>query len=211
MRSAYPVALRIEGKRCLVVGGGQVATKRVEGLLDASARVVVVSPAVSEEIQRWTDAKRFEWVPREFQECDLAGAMMVIAATDSASVNHAVCAAADRRGLLFNNAMNQVDCNFHVPSVLRRGNLVISVTTAGRCPALARYLRERLANMITPGYGYLLEMLGSRRVEMNQRFPDAEVRAQLLRKVMETEAVSLIEQGDSAAAEEAIESCMSSP
>lgn len=211
MRSTYPVALRIEGKHCLVVGGGQVATRRAEGLLDASARVEVVSPAVSETIRRWTDEGRLEWIPREFQEYDLAGVLLVIAATDSAIVNQAICAAADRRGLLFNNVTDQENCNFHVPSVLRRGDLTISVTTAGRCPALARYLREKLADIITPAYGYLVETLGSRREEINRRFPDAEERAQILRKLMETEAMSLIERGDIAAAEEAIQSCMSSP
>ncbi|MGH8975896.1 MAG: precorrin-2 dehydrogenase/sirohydrochlorin ferrochelatase family protein [Acidimicrobiia bacterium] len=147
MAFGYPVALELAGRRCVVVGTGPVAEEKVKGLLDAGASVAVIAPAA-------------------YRRGDLAGAFLVIAASGDPGVNRAVFAEAEDERVLC-NAVDDVDhCHFAAPSVLRRGDLVVAISTGGRSPALAKRLRADLAERLGPELGVLTEVLGDLRAEL---------------------------------------------
>lgn len=149
---SYPVSLKLQGKRVLVVGGGQVATRRVESLLAAGARVTVVSPVVREMLREWAAGGRVQWHARGYQSADLDGVVLVLAATDLPTLNERVMAEARQRGLWVNGAHEGADSDFTLPAVARQAPLTLAVETGGASPALARALRDHLQSMLEPGW-----------------------------------------------------------
>jgi len=172
----YPVMLRLEGQRCLVVGGGGVAARKVAGLLEAGACVVVVAPSLCEELKDRVGTGEVEWVSRDFCAADLAATRLVIAATDNHEVNRSVAAVARQAGIWINVVDQPDDCDFVAPAVLRRGPLVVAVSTGGSSPALARELRNHLGEVVGPEYGELAAMLGSLRGEVKEKVRSLERR-----------------------------------
>jgi precorrin-2 dehydrogenase/sirohydrochlorin ferrochelatase len=162
----YPVALDLRDRRCLVVGGGPVAESKVEGLLDAGARVTVVSPALTERLARWATAGRIAHHQREYIRSDCDGQHLAFSATDRRDVTEAVAADARRRGVWVNAADDPVYCDFLLPSVLRRGRLQIAVSTGGASPALAARVRRDLEPYFTPEYADLVELAAEVRREL---------------------------------------------
>ena len=156
----YPICLDIGGRRCVVIGGGKVAERKVAGLLECGATVSVVSPELSEPLRCLADRGGINWVARPYQPGDLAGAFLVIAATDDPAVQEAVHAEAEQGNLLLNVADVPKWCNFILPATVRRGDLTISVSTAGKSPALAKQLRKNLEKQYTDDYDLLLQVLG---------------------------------------------------
>jgi precorrin-2 dehydrogenase/sirohydrochlorin ferrochelatase len=163
--------LDLGGAKCLVVGGGKVAERKVESLLECGAHVRVVSPAVSPEIEALAARGTVEWLAKEFQPDDAQGAWLVVAATDDAVVNEKVAREAQARGAL----INVVDCaplsNFIVPSVLRRGDLTIAVSTAGASPAMAQHIRKELESNYGAEYARVLRLLSGLRPLVIASFP----------------------------------------
>lgn len=210
MTPLYPIALRIEGRRCLVIGGGRVAERKVAGLLAAGALVTVIAPDPSHRIQEHVSQRRVQRIAREYQEGDLAGAFLVIAATNDAGRNRSICEAAEERGLLHCNVNDPENGTFFVPAVIRRGELLVSVSTSGHSPAATRWMREKLEAVITPTHGELVALLGRLRDEILRQLPDPEKRSRVLREVLDSRVMPLLEAGDAPAAEEAIRSCISS-
>ncbi|PYO17713.1 MAG: siroheme synthase, partial [Candidatus Rokuibacteriota bacterium] len=137
MPDYFPAFLDVRGRRCLVVGGGAIAARKVHGLLECGARVTVVSPALVPELARLATMGGIDHRAREFRRADARGAMLVIAATGRA-VDDTVAEAARRHGALVNAVDRPASCDFIYGSVLRRGELQIAVSTGGRAPALAR-------------------------------------------------------------------------
>ncbi|MGC8833742.1 MAG: precorrin-2 dehydrogenase/sirohydrochlorin ferrochelatase family protein, partial [Armatimonadota bacterium] len=131
MESYYPVFLDLRGKRVLVVGGGQVALRKVKSLLECGAEVLVVAPEAVPDLQQMARDGRIRLVSREYTEVDLEGASLVISATDSRDVNQRVSADAQARGVFVNVVDDPELCSFIVPSVMRRGELVVAVSTGG--------------------------------------------------------------------------------
>lgn len=173
----YPVMLRLDGARCLVVGGGQVAARKVAGLLEAGGQVVVVAPDLEGSLQKLAEQGRVEWVRRGFCRADLPGSRLVIAATDDEGVNAAVAREARRLGIWV-NVVDQPDlCDFIAPAVVRRGPVVVACSTGGQSPALARDLRRRLERVVGPAYGEVAGMLGAIRAEVQERLPEPAQRA----------------------------------
>jgi precorrin-2 dehydrogenase/sirohydrochlorin ferrochelatase len=162
----YPVALDLCGRRCVVVGGGHVAARKLSGLVAAGAVVLVVAPRVCAAIEDAARLHNVEVRRRPFEGPDLDDAFLVITATDDAAVNRTVAGEARLRRVLVNAADDPAHCDFILPAVVRRGDVQIAVTTGGRSPALARYLRERLERLIPRAYGELAEMLGAIRSEV---------------------------------------------
>ena len=145
--AGYPVVLRISGRRCVVVGGGEVARRKVQGLLAVGARVRVIAPHLHPELQENT---AIELICRPFVADDLAGAFLVFAATNDRQVNAAVAAAAQQQGALVNSADAPEQSDFHLPAVLQRGTLTVAVSSGGGSPAFAAQLRDRLAAELGP-------------------------------------------------------------
>lgn len=162
MAFGYPVALDLEGRRCVVVGGGAVAGRKAQGLLDAGALVTVIAEAASDEVEALDGVAL---VRRAYRRGDLEGSFLAIAATDSRPVNAAVFAEASERGVLCNAVDDVEHCHFAAPSIVRRGDLTISVSTGGKAPALARRLRELLSAEFGDEWGELVGVLAAARAE----------------------------------------------
>jgi siroheme synthase-like protein len=171
MPDYFPAFLDLRGRRCLVVGGGAIALRKVAGLLECGARVVVVSPALVPALARLAAAGRLEHRARAFRKVDARGCVLVIAATGVAAVDDAVALAARRRGALVNAVDRPARCDFIYGSVLRRGALQIAVSTGGRAPALAREIRRRLEPVVGPEYAGLVDRAGRERAAARATAP----------------------------------------
>lgn len=147
MAFGYPVALEPAGRRCVVVGHGPLAEEKVSGLLDAGANVAVIAPAA-------------------YRSGDLAGAFLVIAATGDPALNRLIFAEAETERVLCNAVDDIEHCHFAAPSILRRGELTVAISTGGRSPALAKRLRSRLTEQLGPELGVLTDLLGELRAEL---------------------------------------------
>ena len=163
--NTYPVSLTLAGRRVLVVGGGRVATRRVEDLLEAGARVEVVAPAVSAEIGAWAEAGRLAVALRPFEAGDLTGAWLCVAATDDPNVNRAVVVAAEREHCFVSAAGDGSASSARPMSVLRRGDLEVAVGTSGRAPGAAAWVRRQLATVVGPEYGILIDLVAEARLQ----------------------------------------------
>jgi len=166
MTAAYPVNLDLEGKRVLVVGGGHVAARKVAGLLRSGADVSVVAPEAVHEIADDPDVR---WFARSYQRGEAASYRLAIAATGVPSVDQQVADDGDRAGVWVNSADDPSNCAFTLPAVARHGDLQITVSTAGRSPALAQWLRRRFEQEISAGYDQRLDLLAEVRAEARSR------------------------------------------
>ncbi len=191
----YPVNLEIGGKLCVVVGGGAVAERKVEGLLAAAATVRVVSPQLTEALRRLAAKGRITWLHKEFAPADVDGAWLVFAATDSPAAQTTVLTAARQRGCLVNVADAPADCDFHVPAVLRRGDLLLTVATSGASPALAALIKARLEQQIGEEYAVLARLLAGLRVQLQAQPLSAAERKILFQKMLDSDIVEWIRDG----------------
>ncbi len=165
----YPLFLEMKGRPCLVIGGGQVAQRKVEGLLAADAAVTVVSPELTAALEALRSEGRIEHRQRDYQSDDLKGFDIVVAATDDKAVNARV-AADSRAGRVLVNAVDDPDsCDFILPSVVRRGEVVLAISTGGLSPALARRLREELEAYLSDDFAPLVELLAEVRGDLRAR------------------------------------------
>ena len=164
--AGYPVNLVVAGRRCVVVGAGRIAARKIEPLLDAGADVFVVAPSVGDEVRslgrRWAPGSR----RASLRADDLDGAWLATTATGDPTVDHDVFQAGEARRVWVNSADDPANCSFTLMSVVRRGDLVVTVGTGGRSPALAAWLRARLASELGPEYATLLDMLSEAREEL---------------------------------------------
>lgn len=165
----YPIFLNIRGKKCLVVGGGNVALRKVKALLEHGANVQVVSPSLCPELSQLAEEGAIQALQRSYKAEDLKGALIAIAATDNAKTNESVAAEARQRGVLVNVVDDPQHSNFIVPSYFRRGDVTIAVSTSGRSPALARKIRSQLEKGFGTEYGQLALLVGEVRSELKRR------------------------------------------
>ena len=166
MSRFYPILVDLQGKKALVVGGGKVAQRKIESLLEYGASVHVIARELTAELEQLRSRKRIELLGGEFSEAHLEGAFLVIAATDDPSLNRRVSQEAQKRGQLINAVDQPEDCNFIVPSVLSRGDLLIAVSTSGKSPAFARKVRLELDQHFGEEYGFFLNLMGNLRKEI---------------------------------------------
>jgi precorrin-2 dehydrogenase/sirohydrochlorin ferrochelatase len=176
MSDGYPITLRLDGRRCVVVGGGSVAARKVNALVGTGADVVVVAQEVVPHLQMLADQGRLLVERRRFEPGDLDGAFLAFAATDDPKVNRAVASAARERGVPVNVADDPAGCDFTVPAVVRRGDVMVAISTGGRSPAFARHLRTDLDRWLTPERCALLDLAADLRHELRAdgQAPDAE-------------------------------------
>jgi siroheme synthase-like protein len=173
----YPIFVELQDRRCLVIGGGREAQRKVEGLLAAGGNVTVIAPTLTEDLQRFLAEGTFAWTQREYQEGDVEGYEMVMVATDDGAVNAQVAAEGKRRRVWVNAADDPKNCDFILPAVVRRGRITIASSTGGASPALARRLREELEAYMTDDMPALADLLAEVREELRSRgiAPNAEV------------------------------------
>lgn len=167
--SYFPIFVEMKRRRCLVIGGGAVAERKIAGLLEAGAAVVVISPDVSEIIARWSKEKLINFVARRYQPGDLAGHDLAFIATNDAGVNATAYNEGRERGVWVNTADDLAHCDFILPSVLRRGDLTVAVSSGGGSPALARTIREELEIHLSQEYEQLAKLAAEARVELHKR------------------------------------------
>ena len=161
----YPVNLEVEGRCCVVVGGGAVAEQKVRGLLDAGADVRVVAADLCPALRALVEAEAVTHVGRAYAAGDLDGALLAIAATDDPGVNAAVFAEGEKRRVLVNSVDDIAHCHFSVPSIVRRGDLALTISTGGRAPALSKRLRVQLSEQFGPEFATVVDVLGDVREE----------------------------------------------
>ncbi len=191
----YPVLLNIEGRLAVVVGGGEVALRKVLDLLDAGSRVKVVSPCMHADLEETAreNAATLRLERREYRDGDLEGAALVFAATDSAVVNRTVFEEAGRRGIFINSADDPPNCSFYLPSSVRRGDFLMAVSTSGASPAYAARLRRALEKAIPENIDDILAALREARrvLQEDAAFDDLDfsARGELLKSIVADDAL----------------------
>jgi precorrin-2 dehydrogenase/sirohydrochlorin ferrochelatase len=192
----YPVFLvKLENSRCVVVGGGQVAARKVTALRRACAQITIISPSLCESLEKLAGQGNIEVVDRDYRQGDLLGAFLVVAATDDRNVNRQVWEEARTRNLLVNVVDDPEHCNFIAPSVVRQGPLSLAISTSGQCPAYSRHLRRRLESEFGPAYARYVELLGDLRGRIVNTLTMAE-RRDFWQKIFESDVLSLFVSGD---------------
>jgi siroheme synthase-like protein len=198
---SYPLMLtNLAHVRCVVVGGGAVAERKVRDLLDGGARPVVIGPELTEALAGWLAEGRIAHVERVYQAGDLAGAFLAIAATDDRAANAAVAEEARALGILVNVADEPADGNFHTAAVVRRGDLLLAVSTGGASPALAARIRRELAARYGDEYARLLALLRRLRAGPARALPAAK-RTALWRRLVSDSMLGWLRDGEDVRAE----------
>lgn len=204
--AGYPVNLVVTGRRCVVVGAGRIATRKIAALLEAGAEVHAVAPVIGDTVRTWAEAGRLTLVERGFEPADLDGAWLAFAATDQPAVNRAVFVAGEARRVWVNSADDPANCSFTLVSVVRRGDLVVTIGTNGRSPALATYLRDRLRDEVGPEYETLLGLLSEAREELRSAGHSSEDAD--WRRALDSGILELIREGREAEARELLRACL---
>lgn len=176
----YPIFLKLEGRKVLIVGGGAVAEQKIEGVLRSATDVTVIAPEVTPRISEWVRQRRLKQVTSHYQPGMAKGYFLVIAATDSAAVNHAVYAEASADGALCNAVDDTPYCDFYAPALVSRGDFQIAVSTGGNSPALAQHVRRDLEAEFGPEYTDWNGWLGRMRSALRSMLPPGERRKELL-------------------------------
>ena len=190
---AYPIVLDLTGRPCLVVGGGAIALRKVSALVEAGARVTVVSPWLTPALLRLATEAPLRWRPREYAAGDAAGFVLVMVATDDRAVNAAVAAECRERGIWVNCADDPERCDFILPSVLRRGAVTVAVSTGGASPTMARLVREELDALLPWDVAPLTEVVASVRSALSE--DGVSLDAERWRQALDGELRSLVAAG----------------
>jgi precorrin-2 dehydrogenase/sirohydrochlorin ferrochelatase len=185
--SLFPIFLKLANKPCVVIGAGNIAESKIESLLTAEARVTVIAPTALPRVAQWAANGDLTWHQREYREGDLTGAFLCVAATATPAVNRAVFAEASAADILCNAVDDPPFCDFYFPSVVRRGELQIAISTTGESPALAQRLRKEINAALPLDTGEWLMELGRLRREVTAVEPIGEPRKQLLHELAQRE------------------------
>lgn len=183
----YPLFLDISGKLCVIIGGGKVAERKARGLIEANARVRIVSPGVTKGIGGLLEKGALELVRREYREGDLEGAFLAFAATDRKEVNERVGAESGRRGILLNVADSPGQCDFLVPSRVDNGPISIAISTSGLAPGIAKKLKAEVASVLSTDYGTYARRVGAFRKFLMEHVGDGKRRREILGRVDEAD------------------------
>lgn len=203
MTRYYPVYLDLGGRLAVVVGGGAVATRKVRTLVDYGARVLVVAPEPVAEIEQLAAEDVIALERRGYVRGDLDDAFLVVCATDSEEVNRAVYVEAEQRGCLVNVVDVPELCNFIVPSIVRRGQLQLAISTGGAAPAVAKRLRRHVEEHVGEEWGPYIELLGKVRTLVIERIPgDEAVRKPIFEAIGASDLLDRIRAGERPSAED---------
>ena len=188
MTSLFPMFMKLEGRQCLVVGAGKVGEPKIAGLLETGARIRVVALDASPAVREWARSGKIELELRAFTNDDLQGAFLVVVATASRTLNERIYHEAQRLGILCNVVDVPNLCDFFYPSIVRRGDLQIAVSTAGNSPSLAQKIRQQLEKEFGPAYAAWVAELGETRKLILASDLDKERKLDLLHSLASREA-----------------------
>ena len=208
MTSMYPVTLKLAGKFCTVVGGGSVAVRKVKSLLEQGAEVTVISPVLDEELIAIQE--QFVWRNSMYRDGMLKGSFLVIAATDSRDVNHAVYEWCEEHQVLVNVVDSLQESSFTGNAMVQRGDFMLAVSTSGISPAVSKKVREDLELQYGPEYGTMLEILEEAREEALRTIGDASKRRRFLQSVASMELPELLKQETKEEVQKRVKLCLSS-
>jgi precorrin-2 dehydrogenase/sirohydrochlorin ferrochelatase len=203
-----PVALNVRNKRCLVVGGGPVAARKVQSLVECDARVIVIAPAVCQTFP--VSEPHIIHVPRPYEAGDCAGFTLVFACTDNQEVNAAVAREAASLGILHNVVDDAELSDFHAAAAVRRGDICIGITTHGGSPALARYLKEHIQVCVGDEFEQLLAIMSTRRAMVKSGIEQQSSRAAVWNTVLESDVLELLRAGERSSAEALVDELLQS-
>lgn len=201
----YPAFLDLRERRCLVVGGGEIAEGKVNGLVGSNANVTVIAPDVSDTLKLQAELGGIEWIRRAYQHGDLQGFYLVVAATNHRVTNQMVLEEAENLGILCNVVDDNESSNFIIPSSLQKGALTISISTAGIAPRLAQRIRTELEQGFGNEYAVILELLAEFRPRIREKIVDLELRRRLYDEMLDSPALALIRRGAPESAREMLE------
>ncbi len=208
MNALLPLMLDLRGWRCAVLGGKAMAEEKVRTLLAAEAAITVISSSLTPALHDLANAGRIEWLERDPRPDDLRGFRLVISALMDSSRNAGFQREAERLAVLFNAADDPAHCRFILPSVHRQGDLLIAVSTSGRCPALAVRLRERFAAEFGPPYAKFLELAAELRRRLSAAVPDFAARRRIWYRIVDSHALELLRAGREADARAEVEAIL---
>lgn len=208
MYQYYPINLNLQSRKCLVVGGGRVAERKVESLLECGAVVWVVSPTLTQNLSKLASEGSINYLSREYTYDDLDGCFLVVSAVDDRQANSKVANDCFARNILVNAVDDPEICNFIVPSVLRRGSLCIAVSTDGKSPALAKKIREEMESLFGNEYAEFLELMGEIRNQVLRDISDGEERRKIFECLINSDILEFIKKGQKELINEQIAQCM---
>lgn len=206
--SYFPVFLSLAERLAVIKGGGPVAARRVAGLLRCGARVRVVAPELTPELAQRARGGEIEHMARPYRTGDLEGAALALAEPGEPESDASFFAEAERRGIFANVEDDLEHCSFIMPALVRRGDLVVAISTSGRAPALAVRLRERIERELGPEYGALLELAGRLRAPLARTAPEFEERRRRWYELVDSEVLVLLREGRTAEARQRAEQIM---
>ncbi len=189
MSDLFPMFVKLEGRRCLVVGAGKVGEPKIGALIDTGARIHVIALEASETVHAWANARKITLELRAFTAGDLDGTFLAVVAPESRKVNESIYQDAQKRGVLCNVVDDPPYCDFYYPAVVRRGDLQIAISTSGQSPSLAQKLRQQLERQFGPGYARWVAELGETRRLVLASDLDPERKRELLHSLASREAL----------------------
>jgi len=192
----YPIFLDLDRQKIIVVGGGEVAERKIRTLLIYGCRISIISLHLTPHLKELVAKKKIHHIPYESLGKSLDDAFMVIAATDDPEVNSQIASKAKEQGLLVNAVDQPGDCNFIMPSIVKRGDLQIAISTAGKSPALAKKIRKEMEIMFGPEYGSLIALLGLLRIELLSRGKPPSKNKNIFQELVDSNLLELIKKGD---------------
>jgi precorrin-2 dehydrogenase/sirohydrochlorin ferrochelatase len=208
MKDLYPVYLQLDQKKVLVVGGGSIATQKIHALLNTGCIITVVSPAITKEIASWNQQKLVHLIQREFRDMDVHNMSLVFSATNDRSINEKVKAIANQKSIMVNAIDDPPNCDFYVPSIVRRGSLMIAISTQGQCPGFAKLLRKKLEEVIPPKYGEFVCFLGRLRKNMKASCKDSKQRQSVMKQVLYDGIIDDLENKTLKEVQDKVENCI---
>ena len=192
----YPIFIELEGKTVLVVGGGNVAQRKTETLLKFGASIRIVSRELTQKLKKLVESKEIRHIGEEFKDEHLNGALLVIAATDDKLLNQKISESARVKNLLINAVDQPSDCNFIVPSIINRGDLLIAISTSGKSPALAKRIRKDLEGQFGSEYEVFLALMGRLRTEILSLGLSQKENSRIFNEIVESDILKSMAQDD---------------
>lgn len=189
MNVYYPAFINLRGKKCVVIGGGKVAERKVLSLIRCGAKVKVISPVITNALEKYKDKRKIEHIKRKYKKGDLKDAFLVIAATSDREINKKI---SDEADCLVNVVDMPEMANFIVPSVVNRGMMTIAISTSGASPAVAKAVRKELQMLYNKDFGKFLAFLKKLRAEAIKDFPDKKPRERFLKSLASKEVIKIL-------------------